>query len=62
MWRFEKGTAITVTPISYPDDRYPARITAINPVVEKSGMIHLEATLTPHQRLMPSMSAIITLE
>ena len=59
--RFEKGTAITVTLISYPDDRHQARITAVSPVVEKSGMIHLEATLTPHPHLMPGMSAIVTL-
>lgn len=59
--RFEKGTVITVTPISFPDDRHQARITAVSPVVEKSGMIHLEATLTPHPHLMPGMSAIVTL-
>ena len=59
--RFEKGTVITVTPISFPDDRHQACITAVSPVVEKSGMIHLEATLTPHPHLMPGMSAIVTL-
>ena len=59
--RFAKGTAITVTPISFPDDCHQARITAVSPVVEKSGMIHLEATLTPHPHLMPGMSAIVTL-
>ena len=59
--RFEKGTAITVTPISFPDDRHQARITAVSPVVEKNGMIHLEANLTPHPHLMPGMSAIIEL-
>ena len=41
--------------------REMARITAVSPVVEKSGMIHLEATLTPHPHLMPGMSAIVTL-
>lgn len=60
--RFEKGAAITVTPISYPDDHHQARITAVSPVVEKTGMVHLEATLTPHPRLMPGMSAIVMLE
>ncbi len=59
--RFEKGTVITVTPISFPDDRYQAHITAVSPVVEKNGMIHLEATLTPHPHLKPGMSAIIAL-
>ena len=59
--RFEKGAVITVTPISYPDDWHEARITAVSPVVEKNGMIHLEATLKPHPHLMPGMSAIVTL-
>ena len=29
--------------------------------VEKNGVIHLEATLTPHPHLKPGMSAIIAL-
>ena len=59
--RFEKGTVITMAPISYPDDRHYASITAISPVVEKNGVVHLEATLTPHPHLIPGMSAIIAL-
>lgn len=57
--RFEKGTEITVAPVSFPDDRHHARITAVSPVVEKNGVLHLEATLTPHPHLKPGMSAII---
>ena len=59
--RFEKGTEITVAPVSFPDDRHHAHITAVSPVVEKNGVIHLEATLTPHPHLKPGMSAIIAL-
>lgn len=59
--RFEKGTVITLAPISFPNDRHYARITAVSPVVEKNGVIHLEATLTPHPHLKPGMSAIIAL-
>lgn len=59
--RFEKGTVITFAPVSYPDDRHHATITAISPVVEKNGVIHLEAALEPHPHLMPGMSAIILL-
>lgn len=59
--RFEKGTEITLAPVSYPDDRHHARITAVSPVVEKNGVLHLEATLTPHPHLKPGMSAIIAL-
>jgi len=59
--RFEKGTVITVAPVSFIDDRHYARITAVSPVVEKNGVVHLEATLTPHPHLIPGMSAIIAL-
>ena len=59
--RFEKGTEITVAPVSYPDDRHHACITAVSPVVEKNGVVHLEAALEPHPNLMPGMSAIILL-
>ena len=59
--RFEKGTEITVAPVPYPDDRHHATITAISPVVEKNGVVHLEAALEPHPHLMPGMSAIILL-
>ena len=59
--RFEKGTVITIAPVSYPDDRHHASITAISPVVEKNGVLHLEAALEPHPHLMPGMSAIILL-
>ena len=59
--RFEKGTEITVAPVSYPDDRHHACITAVSPVVEKNGVVHLEAALEPHPHLMPGMSAIILL-
>ena len=59
--RFEKGTEITVAPVSFIDDRHYARITAVSPVVENNGVVHLEATLTPHPHLIPGMSAIIAL-
>ena len=59
--RFEKGTEITVAPVSFPDDRHHACITAVSPVVEKNGVVHLEAALEPHPHLMPGMSAIILL-
>jgi hypothetical protein len=36
-----------------------AYTTAEKAVVEKNGVIHLEATLTPHPHLKPGMSAII---
>ena len=59
--RFEKGTEITVAPVSFPDDHHHACITAVSPVVEKNGVVHLEAALESHPHLMPGMSAIILL-
>ena len=59
--RFEKGTVITVAPVAYLDDRHYAQITAVSPVVEKNGVLHLEATLKPHPHFKPGMSAIIAL-
>jgi len=59
--RFEKGSEITVAPVSFLNDRHYAFVTAVSPVVEKNGTLHIEATLTPHPHLKPGMSAIIAL-
>ena len=56
---FDYGTEITVAPFAYLEDRHHARITAVSPVVEKNGVVHLEATLSPHPHLKPGMSVII---
>ena len=56
---FDYGTEITVAPYAFLEDRHHARITAVSPVVEKNGMVHLEATLSPHPHLKPGMSVII---
>ena len=37
-----------------------ASVSAISPVVEKNGMVHLEAILAPHPHLMPGMTAIVS--
>ncbi|MBQ6767346.1 MAG: efflux RND transporter periplasmic adaptor subunit [Prevotella sp.] len=56
---FDYGTEITLAPFAFLEDRHHARITAVSPVVEKNGVVHLEATLTPHPHLKPGMSVII---
>ena len=56
---YDYGTEITVAPFAYLEDRHHARITAVSPVVEKNGVVHLEATLEPHPHLKPGMSVII---
>jgi RND family efflux transporter MFP subunit len=58
--KFEPGTRILVYSVAYPSEAHEARISAISPVVEKNGMVHLEATLQPHPHLMPGMTAIVT--
>jgi RND family efflux transporter MFP subunit len=58
---FELGTVIQVVSIAYPNETHEAKISAVSPVVEKNGMVHLEALLTPHPHLMPGMTAIVTL-
>ena len=58
--KFQAGTPIRVISIAYPDEVHKATVSAISPVVEKNGMIRLEATLTPHPHLMPGMTAIVS--
>jgi len=60
--KFQPGTKIRVVSVAYPSEVHEAAVSAISPVVEKNGMVHLEATLTPHPHLMPGMTAIVTLQ
>ena len=58
--KFEPGTKIQVYSVAYPSEAHEASISAISPVVEKNGMVRLEANLQPHPHLMPGMTAIVT--
>lgn len=60
--KFQPGTQIEVVSIAYPSEVHEAAVSAVSPVVEKNGMVHLEATLAPHPHLMPGMTAIVTLK
>ena len=60
LWKFEPGTKILVYSVAYPAEAHEARITSISPVVEKNGMVRMEANLKPHPHLMPGMTAIVT--
>ena len=60
--KFQQGTRIRVVSIAYPAEVHEAVVSAISPVVEKNGMVHLEAMLQPHPHLMPGMTAIVTLQ
>ena len=37
-----------------------AAVSAISPVIDANGMVHIEATLAPHPHLMPGMTAFVT--
>ncbi len=60
--KFQQGARIQVISIAYPTEVHQAVVSAISPVVEKNGMVHLEAMLEPHPHLMPGMTAIVTLQ
>ena len=60
--KFQPGTQIRVVSVAYPAEVHEAAVSAISPVVEKNGMVHIEATLAPHPHLMPGMTAIVTLQ
>lgn len=60
--KFEPGTQIQVISIAWPSEIHDAVVSAVSPVVENNGMVHLEANLAPHPHLMPGMSAIVTLK
>ena len=59
---FQQGTRIKVISVAWPSESHSAVVSAISPVVEKNGMAHLEALLSPHPHLLPGMTAIVTLE
>lgn len=60
--KFRMGSRIKVVSIAYASEVHEAVVSAISPVVEKNGMVHMEAMLKPHPHLMPGMTAIVTLE
>ena len=60
--KFQQGARIQVISVAYPTEVHQAVVSAISPVVEKNGMVHLEARLEPHPHLMPGMTAIVTLQ
>ena len=58
---YENEPILSVTTITYPSERYMAKVSALNPVIDDNGMAHVEATLKPHPHLLPGMTAFITL-
>lgn len=54
--------SITVSTITFPDEKHTATISAISPVIDSNGMAHIEATLQPHPHLAPGMTAFVTID
>lgn len=59
--KYQMGTSVTVSTVAYPTEQHTATISAISPVIDNNGMVHIEATLTPHPHLKPGMTAFVTL-
>ncbi len=60
--KFQMGACLTVSTVAYPAEQHPATVSAISPIIDSNGMVHIEATLAPHPHLMPGMTAFITIE
>ena len=60
--KYQMGASIIVSTVAYPSEQHTATISAISPVIDDNGMVHIEATLVPHPHLIPGMTAFITLQ
>ena len=60
--KYQMGTSLSVFTIAYPSEHHSATVSAISPIIDSNGMVHVEATLAPHPHLMPGMTAFITIE
>ena len=59
--KYQMGASLSVSTVTYPSEQHSAAVSAISPVIDGNGMVHIEATLTPHPHLMPGMTAFITI-
>lgn len=62
MAKYQMGAKVSVTTIAYASEHHEATVSAISPVIDENGMVHIEATLSPHPHLMPGMTAFVTKE
>ena len=60
--KYENGASLSVSTLTFPQEKHTATVSAISPVIDNNGMAHVEATLPPHPHLMPGMTALVTLE
>lgn len=62
MANYQMATKLIVSTMAYPSEQHTATISAISPVIDDNGMVHIEATLPPHPHLMPGMTAFVTIK
>ena len=60
--KYEEGAVLSVSTLTYPTEKHTATVSGLNPVIDDNGMIHVEATLTPHPHLFPGMTAFVTIK
>lgn len=59
--KYQMGAPLSVSTVAYPSEQHTATVFAISPVIDGNGMVHIEATLSPHPHLMPGMTAFVTI-
>ena len=59
--KYLEGVKLTVSTVTFPDERYTATVSAVYPIVDSNGMIHVEAKLAPDPHLLPGMTAFVTI-
>ena len=59
--KYQMGASVSVSTIAFPTEQHTATVSAISPVIDDNGMVHIEATLPPHPHLMPGMTAFVTI-
>jgi len=49
--KYQMGGKVSVSTIAYASEQHTATVSAISPVIDDNGMVHIEATLPSHQHL-----------
>lgn len=59
--KFSIGTKVEVYALAYSDIPYSATVRTISSIVDENGMIEVEAVIDDSRKLMPGMTAVVTL-
>ena len=58
--KYENGASLSVSTLTFPSEHHKATVSAVDPVIDDNGMVHIEATLEPHRHLAPGMTAFVS--